>query len=75
MRYCLVPESNSSYFCNDKITTGDNHASPATPDACSGEQQRFEVTGQSRQKPAASDRVKKYRESLASGSSRAVWAT
>ena len=51
---------------NDKVTAGDNLASPATPEACSGEQQRYEVTGQSRQKPAARDRVQKYRETLAS---------
>ena len=51
---------------NDKVTAGDNLASPATPDACSREQQRYEVTGQSREKPAAPDRVQKYRERLAS---------
>ena len=26
---------------NDKVTAGDNLASPAKPDACSGEQQRY----------------------------------
>ena len=51
---------------NDKVTPGDNLASPATPDTCSGEQQRYDVAGQSRQKPAAPDRVQKYRERLAS---------
>ena len=51
---------------NDKITAGDNLASPATPDACSGEQQRNKVTGQSRLKPALPDRLQKYRERLAS---------
>ena len=44
---------------NDKVTAGKNLTSPATPDACSGEQQRYEVTGQSRQKPGAPDRVQK----------------
>ena len=51
---------------NDKVTAGDHFASPATPDACSGEQQRYEVTGQSRQKPGAPNRVQKYRLRLAS---------
>ena len=56
-------------------TAGD---SLAYPDACSGG--GHEVTRQSRQKPAAPDRVRNYRERLASvaagwGSSRAVWVT
>ena len=51
---------------NDKGAAGDNLASPATLDACSGEQQRHDETGQSRQKPRAPDRVQKYRERLAS---------
>ena len=42
-------------------TAGDSHASP---DACSGG--GHEVTGQSRQQPAAPDRVQNYRERLAS---------
>ena len=46
MRCCLVPESNS-VIINNIVTAGDNHASSATPDACSREQQRHEVTGQS----------------------------
>ena len=53
-------------LCHDKVTAGDNLAFPATPDACSGEQQRYEVTGQSRQKPGSPDRVQKYRERLSS---------
>ena len=44
-----------------KGTAGD---SPASPNACSG--RGYEVTGQSRQQPAALDRVHNYRESLAS---------
>ena len=51
---------------NDKVTPSDNLASPATPDACSGEQQRYKVTGQSQQKPREPDTVQKYRERLAS---------
>ena len=44
-----------------KGTAGDSFASP---DACSGG--RHEVTGQSRQQPAAPDRVQNYHERLAS---------
>ena len=53
-------------------TAGDSLASP---DACSGG--RHEVTGQSRQQPAAPDRVQNTGKGSprCSGSSRAVWAT
>ena len=33
-----------------EVNAGNSLASPLTPDACSGEQQRYKVTGQSRQK-------------------------
>ena len=48
-------------------TAGDNLASP---DACSGG--GHEVTGQSRQQPAAPDRVQNYRERLRSVAARSM---
>ena len=58
MRCCLVPEERQR---NNEETAGDSLASP---DACSGG--GHEVTGQSRQQPAAPDRMKNYHERLAS---------
>ena len=57
-----------------KVTAGDSLASPATPDDCSGEQQRYEVTGQ-KGVPPEQDRVQntvKGSPQLQRGSSRAV---